>query len=125
MDNLTSKQLKNVATDWAPAQVKCALELRGITLDALARGNGYSHIKEVLRRPWLAAEAIVAKALGLKPEAIWPTRYTKNRTRGALQTRTTQGKKIVQPVLALHQKPGMPPHTSTRRIARNTRKDTP
>lgn len=61
--------------DWHPADVIAALRKRGTSLRQLARENEYAHIEKVLIAPWLAAEQIVAKALGVQPEAIWPSRY--------------------------------------------------
>lgn len=34
----------------------------------------------MLRRPWLQAERIIADALGVPPEQIWPSRYTRDRS---------------------------------------------
>lgn len=75
--------------DWHPAQVKAHLEMKGTNLSKLARSHGYAHINEVLHRPWLAAEQIVAKALGVKPQQIWPTRYKLPRDRARALTRNT------------------------------------
>lgn len=73
--------------NWHPAQVKAALEMKGTNLSKLAKQHGYAHINEVLHRPWLAAERIVAKALGVKPQQIWPTRYEQSRDRADALTR--------------------------------------
>lgn len=78
--------------DWHPAEVKAQLEMRGTSLAKLARDHDYAHISEVLRRSWLAAEQIVAKALGVKPEAIWPSRYKLPRDRARLLTRNATAK---------------------------------
>ena len=61
--------------DWHPADVVAALRKQGVSLRQLAIQNGYSHIQRVLTSPWLAAEQIVAKALGVPPAEIWPSRY--------------------------------------------------
>jgi Ner family transcriptional regulator len=61
--------------DWHPADVLAALKKRGVSLRQLARANKYSHIDRVLTSPWLAAEKLVADALGKKPDEIWPSRY--------------------------------------------------
>ncbi|MBI2770012.1 MAG: helix-turn-helix domain-containing protein [Burkholderiales bacterium] len=63
--------------DMHPADVLAALKKRGVSLRQLAIKFEYKHIDRVLRTPWLAAEKIVADALGLKPEVIWPERYVK------------------------------------------------
>ena len=77
--------------DWHPAQVKAALEMSGTNLSKLAKEHGYAHINEVLNRPWVAAERIVARALGVSPEAIWPSRYLRPRDRGIALTRNPSG----------------------------------
>jgi Ner family transcriptional regulator len=61
--------------DWHPADVVAALRKRGTSLRQLAAQNGYSHIQRVLTSPWLAAEQVVARALGVQPRDIWPSRY--------------------------------------------------
>ena len=61
--------------DWHPADVVAALRKRNTSLRQLAIQNEYSHIQRVLTSPWLAAEQIVARALGTRPEEIWPSRY--------------------------------------------------
>jgi Ner family transcriptional regulator len=58
-----------------PADVIAALRKRGTSLRQLAIHNKYSHIQRVLTSPWLAAEQLVAQALGVSPEEIWPSRY--------------------------------------------------
>ncbi len=73
--------------DWHPAQVKAALEMAGTNLARLAREHGYGHINDVLTRQWVAAEMIVAAALGTKAEQIWPSRYEKSRDRAKALTR--------------------------------------
>lgn len=76
--------------DWHPAQVKAALEMAGTNLSRLAKLHQYKHINEVLNRPWVAAELIVAKALQKKPEEIWPSRYERSRDRAKSMTRNPQ-----------------------------------
>ena len=63
--------------DWHPEQIKAAVRMRGPSLDALSRNHGYerSACRYALRRPWPAVEKIIADALGLSPQAIWPSRY--------------------------------------------------
>lgn len=82
--------------DWHPAQVKAALEMAGTNLRQLAKQHGYAHINEVLNRPWLAAERLVATALGKHPEEIWPTRYQRSRLRAAALTRKVDGASLLR-----------------------------
>ncbi|MVT37361.1 transcriptional regulator [Acidovorax citrulli] len=63
--------------DWHPADVKAALEKRGVSLRKLAKTHGY--FQRVLTTHWWAAEQIVAAALGLRAEEIWPSRYEVSR----------------------------------------------
>ena len=82
--------------DRHPADIKGALEKRGLSLAELARRHGYTHIQRVLTSPWLAVERIVADALGEPPEAIWPSRYLVDRSRAAKLTRNTKVKSKVK-----------------------------
>lgn len=79
-------QTGTTAHDWHPADVKAALEKRGISLRQLALAHGYKHFQRVLKSPWWAAEQIVAKALDCPAEQIWPTRYAESRTRARNMT---------------------------------------
>jgi Ner family transcriptional regulator len=75
-------------TDWHPADVKAALEKRGLSLARLATAHGYRHFQRVLTTHWWAAEQIVARALECPPDEIWPSRYQQPRDRA--QKRTTK-----------------------------------
>lgn len=70
---------KKAAEDWHRADVVAALHKKGWSLRALSRANGLSDgtLKSALDAPYLKAEAIIAKALGVEPSAIWPERYAK------------------------------------------------
>ena len=71
--------------DWHPADIVAALWKRGITLRRLSRDNGYSRcLNTALREPWLQAEQIIAEAIGIPAEEIWPTRYTRDRSRALI-----------------------------------------
>jgi Ner family transcriptional regulator len=64
-------------TDWHPADVLAALKKRGHSLARLSLANGY-HPRaagKALKQPWPAMEQIVAAALDLTPQTIWPSRY--------------------------------------------------
>ena len=73
--------MATIPTDWHPARVVYELRLRGQSLRKLSRENGYSANsgKNALRAPWPRMEALIAKAIGVKPAAIWPTRYRRKR----------------------------------------------
>ncbi len=63
--------------NWHPADVLAALKKRGQSLAGLSVANGYhpTAAGKALKLPWPAMEQIVADALGLTPQTIWPTRY--------------------------------------------------
>lgn len=63
--------------DWHPEDVKAAVRKTGVSLTALAIQHGLSEsaVRMTLRQPWPRVEAIIAKHLGQKPQAIWPSRY--------------------------------------------------
>lgn len=64
--------------DWHRADIKSALEKRGITLRDLSRQAGLSpdSLRNVFTRSWPRAERIIADALGITPQEIWPSRYS-------------------------------------------------
>ena len=64
-------------TDWHPADVLAALKKRGHSLAGLSVANGYhpTAAGKALKQSWPAMEAIVAAALALTPQEIWPSRY--------------------------------------------------
>lgn len=63
--------------DWHPADIKAALERRGLSLAEVSRQQGYhsSAGGRCLRTTWPAMEEIIAEALNQKPQSIWPSRY--------------------------------------------------
>jgi Ner family transcriptional regulator len=63
--------------DWHPADVLAALKKRGHNLAKLSVANGYhpTAAGKALKQQWPAVERLVAEAIGLLPQAIWPSRY--------------------------------------------------
>lgn len=68
--------------DMHPADVMAALRktperwtLRGLSL---ARGYSSGAVGKALRMPWPAVEQIIADELDMKPQDIWPSRYTRD-----------------------------------------------
>ncbi|MDF7670104.1 helix-turn-helix transcriptional regulator [Orbaceae bacterium ESL0721] len=63
--------------DWHPADIIAALKKRGTSLAAISRQSGYapSTLSNALVRPWTRGEILIANALEIKPEQIWPSRY--------------------------------------------------
>ncbi|EAU5655750.1 transcriptional regulator [Salmonella enterica] len=64
-------------TDWPSADIKAELEKRGVSLRELSRRNGLSAqtIGNALRYKYPKAQRIIAEAIGVPPEEIWPSRY--------------------------------------------------
>jgi Ner family transcriptional regulator len=78
---------KPAANDWHPADVVAALRKAGWSVTQLSLQHGYASncLADALRKPYPKAEGIIAATLGLRPEQIWPSRYTDgvpNRARG-------------------------------------------
>ncbi|MBJ3814856.1 DNA-binding transcriptional regulator SfsB [Shimwellia pseudoproteus] len=63
--------------DWHPADIIAALRKRGTSLAAESRRAGLSSstLANALTRPWPKGEMLIAKAIGVTPKEIWPSRY--------------------------------------------------
>ena len=66
-----------VPADWHPADVLAALKKRGHSLAGLSVANGYhpTAAGKALKQPWPAMERLLADAIGVAPQEIWPSRY--------------------------------------------------
>ncbi|EBX9238467.1 transcriptional regulator [Salmonella enterica] len=65
--------------DWHSAGIIAALKKRGTSLSAVSRKSGLasSTLANALTRRWPKGERLIAEALGVAPERIWPSRYRK------------------------------------------------
>ena len=65
------------AADWHPADVLAALKKRGHSLAGLSVANGYhpTAAGKALKQPWPAIQRLIADAIGVAPQEIWPSRY--------------------------------------------------
>lgn len=65
--------------DWHSADIIAALKKRGTSLSAVSRNSGLasSTLANALTRRWPKGERLIAEALGVAPEQIWPSRYRK------------------------------------------------
>ena len=63
--------------DWHRADIISALRKNGTTLAEVSRAAGLSSstLGNVLVRPWPKGEHIIAKAIGIEPQHICPSRY--------------------------------------------------
>ncbi|EAY0685997.1 transcriptional regulator, partial [Salmonella enterica] len=65
--------------DWHSADIIAALKKRGTSLAAVSRQAGLSSstLANALNRHWPKGERLIAEALGVTPEQIWPSRCRK------------------------------------------------
>ncbi|MCE9873790.1 helix-turn-helix domain-containing protein [Hafnia alvei] len=65
--------------DWHSADIIAALKKRGTSLSAVSRNAGLasSTLANALIRQWPKGERLIAEALDITPEQIWPSRYHK------------------------------------------------
>ena len=63
--------------DWERVDIVYALKKKGTTLAALSRQSGLNPrtLNNALDRRYPKGERIIAEALGVTPEIIWPSRY--------------------------------------------------
>ncbi|WNN43662.1 MULTISPECIES: helix-turn-helix domain-containing protein [Winslowiella] len=66
-----------LSSDWHREDILAAVRKKKKSLSALSRENGLSSgtLGNALTRPWPRGEEIIASAIGLPPEEIWPSRY--------------------------------------------------
>ncbi|MCW2475666.1 MULTISPECIES: helix-turn-helix transcriptional regulator [unclassified Symbiopectobacterium] len=67
--------------DWHPADIIAAIKRKGTSLAALSRASGLasSTLANALTRRWPKGERLIAQAINVSPEEIWPSRYLNNR----------------------------------------------
>lgn len=66
-----------IKPDWHRADILAAFKRRGTTLARTSRESGLASttLNNALARRWPKGERIIAQALGVTPEEIWPSRY--------------------------------------------------
>lgn len=67
-------------TDWHKADILAALKKKKISMAGLSREHGLSDgtLLNALNRNWPRGELIIANAIGVTPQEIWPSRYFEN-----------------------------------------------
>jgi len=75
--NVTAESADMGTADWHPADVLAALKKRGNSLAGISVANGYhpTAAGKALKRRWPALEALIAEAIGVPAQEIWPSRY--------------------------------------------------
>ena len=68
---------KPALQDWHKADIVAALWKRGTSLRKLDRAHGFAPgaISNALHRAWPNGQRIIADAIGVAPQEIWPSRY--------------------------------------------------
>lgn len=63
--------------DWHRADIIAALKKKKLTLRQLSTESGMNKdsLKNALDKKWPKGEQIIANALGVTPDQIWPSRY--------------------------------------------------
>lgn len=89
----SSKAKKASLEDWHPADIVAALRKAGYTLSKLAFEHGLkdsSGFSKAMVMSFPLGEARIAKALGVHPMTIWPSRYEADGTRKPAGIRAIQ-----------------------------------
>jgi len=68
---------KPASLDWHPADIVAAVRKAGTSLRRLSIKHDYHEqsLQRALRTAWPRAELIIARAIGHRPQSIWPSRY--------------------------------------------------
>lgn len=68
----------NPSLGWHNADIVAALKRKGFTQRALSIKSGLSPsaVSVALAKPWPRVEQIIADAIGVPPDQIWPPRYS-------------------------------------------------
>jgi Ner family transcriptional regulator len=63
--------------DWPWWRIKAGLEARGLSITSLAARHGITKwsLTKAKYRPQPRAQEILAAALGMAPQLVWPSRY--------------------------------------------------
>lgn len=79
------------APDWHPADIVAALRKAGWSVRRLSAHHGYAGstaLSNAIRRPWPKGERLIAEAIGISPEQIWPSRYAERAARKSAPQRS-------------------------------------
>ena len=90
--NTTARRKKQAPAsreDWHPADIVAALRKAGWSLRRLSVHHGYypTAMSRVTQSPWPKGERLIAEAIGIQPEEIWPERHAKRLERVARRDR--------------------------------------
>ncbi|HBI10803.1 helix-turn-helix domain-containing protein [Franconibacter pulveris 1160] len=73
-----------IREDWHTADIIAGLKKKGTSLAAESRKAGLasSTLANALTKRWPKGERLIAQALGVKPEEVWPSRYKTGESKG-------------------------------------------
>lgn len=74
----TKRPKKPAFKDWTAAYIVYRLKLKGWTLSSLSKHHGYasrSTMRRAVATPWPKGQRLIAEAIGVAPNRIWPSRY--------------------------------------------------
>ncbi|OEE42328.1 helix-turn-helix domain-containing protein [Vibrio anguillarum] len=76
-NEIVSQKSFEDGSDWHRADIVAALKKRGLSVRQLSRdaGLGENTLANALRMPWPKGERIIAEAIGMTPQEVWPSRY--------------------------------------------------
>lgn len=74
--------------DWHRADVIAALHKKGWSVAAVAKANKLSEstLRSALDKPYPKSERLIAQAIGIAPEEIWPERFAARNFKPKLRT---------------------------------------
>lgn len=78
-----SKNSNVSAHVWDGPAIQAELKRKKISLASLERENGFTHraLHIAFQRPYLSAERVISKALGMPLHVLWADRWNPNGTR--------------------------------------------
>jgi Ner family transcriptional regulator len=76
-NEIVSQKSLTDGSDWHRADIVAALKKRGLSVRQLSRdaGLGENTLANALRMPWPKGERIIAEAIDMTPQQVWPSRY--------------------------------------------------
>lgn len=76
------------AQDWHRADIIAGVRKAGWTLASLSRHHGYSKptLRITLDRKWPKGQQLIADAIGVAPQTIWPSRYEQKHKTNIVKT---------------------------------------
>lgn len=88
--SVVTSQKKSARADWHRALIVASLRMAGWSLRRLSVAHGLSEhtLKTALDVSYPKAEKIIADAIGLDPQTIWPQRYAKRNFTPVLGVKT-------------------------------------